>query len=193
LGSQREWLSSTCVDGCASLLKQQFSDSTVHIVIFSSYVADSFRANSEGETLWRLTEHTKFWEKTIWILPVHHQNHWVLGLVDTTALKIVVFDSLGHPETCEVVANQLIHKIVVKLQTLASQTHTHAAPLSSWVGHPSSLKTLQTDTYNCGVWILACMVAILSGKSSIDATEDEIKQFRYWLFVEAFSLPTSRS
>ncbi|KJA14937.1 hypothetical protein HYPSUDRAFT_106807, partial [Hypholoma sublateritium FD-334 SS-4] len=47
--------------------------------------------------LWRSTHHHKFWEKDVWIIPIHRQTerHWVLAVLYLQHSEVHVFDSLA--------------------------------------------------------------------------------------------------
>lgn len=42
---------------------------------------------------------TKYWEKRLWILLIHHPlscGHWVLGTIDLSSCRLLLFDSLAE-------------------------------------------------------------------------------------------------
>jgi len=45
------------------------------------------------------------------------------------------------------------------------------------------LEPWQTNGYDCGVWVLAQMAAILRGYDITDVKEDDINHFRHFLQV----------
>ena len=77
LTSHEERLNDTCVNRCAALLY------TVHVAhepslfaVLSTHDLIRIRYNATDEDLWRNTACTKYWEKSIWILPIHHPSSW---------------------------------------------------------------------------------------------------------------------
>ncbi len=53
-------------------------------------------------------------------------------------------------------------------------------------------RRLQTNSYDCGAWVLACAAAILRGYGSVDMPETQITEFRRWLLAQALSLPATK-
>ncbi|KIK18058.1 hypothetical protein PISMIDRAFT_45449, partial [Pisolithus microcarpus 441] len=55
--------------------------------------------NAEDNTLWCNLSWTRFWEKSIWILPIHRSlpvGHWVLCTIDFHSRQLFLFDSLAE-------------------------------------------------------------------------------------------------
>ncbi|KAG0700906.1 hypothetical protein DFH29DRAFT_806962, partial [Suillus ampliporus] len=53
--------------------------------------------------------------------------------------------------------------------------------LDGWVARPLTLKPLQTNGYDCGVWVLATIIAVLCGQQLTQLREDEMSDLRYYL------------
>ncbi|KIJ57552.1 hypothetical protein HYDPIDRAFT_104106, partial [Hydnomerulius pinastri MD-312] len=67
--------------------------------IFSTHDLPRIRYNASDDVLWRNTSWTKYWEKSIWILPIHRPSpcgHWVLCTIDLTSQRLFLFDSLAE-------------------------------------------------------------------------------------------------
>jgi hypothetical protein len=66
--------------------------------IFSTYDFAQIHCLAPDADLWRHTSPTAFWDKPIWLLPIHRsqQEHWVLVAVYIHEQKICFFDSLGE-------------------------------------------------------------------------------------------------
>lgn len=102
LTSHEERLNDTCVNGCAALLY------TVHVAhepslfaVLSTHDLIRIRYNAADEDLWRNTARTKYWEKSIWILPIHRPSswgHWVVCSVHFDTRRLLLFDSLGEEQ-----------------------------------------------------------------------------------------------
>ncbi|KIO06302.1 hypothetical protein M404DRAFT_70591, partial [Pisolithus tinctorius Marx 270] len=57
------------------------------------------RYHAEDNILWCNTSHMCYWEKPIWILPIHRPSpagHWVICVVKFTSKQILLFDSLAE-------------------------------------------------------------------------------------------------
>ncbi|EIW58944.1 cysteine proteinase, partial [Trametes versicolor FP-101664 SS1] len=193
LSTPREWLSSSCIDGCSMLLQHLFPIPAQSVAIFSTFLPSlAFCPGANDDALWRLVQNSRYWEKTIWLFPIHHNNHWLLGIVRIPARVISVFDSFGGTSYCELWAK--LHTLVVKLGKLA-RANNQNAPIADtgWEGYPATLSKLQTNSYDCGVWVVGCIVAVLDGHTTLYGEESQIAGFRYWLFLQASTLPTSRA
>jgi hypothetical protein len=66
--------------------------------VFSTYDFAHIHCLAQDEELWRHTSPTAFWDKPIWLLPIHRsqQEHWVLVAVYIHEQRMSFFDSLGE-------------------------------------------------------------------------------------------------
>ncbi|KIN98612.1 hypothetical protein M404DRAFT_94875, partial [Pisolithus tinctorius Marx 270] len=67
--------------------------------ILSTHDLPRIRYHAEDNILWRNTSRTCYWEKPIWILPIHRPSpagHWVVCIVKFTSKQILLFDSLAE-------------------------------------------------------------------------------------------------
>ncbi|EEB98114.1 hypothetical protein MPER_02435 [Moniliophthora perniciosa FA553] len=60
--------------------------------------------------------------------------------------------------------------------------------LEGWVARPSSLLKRQTNSYDCGVWVLTMIAAALRGFDIGEVKEDNIDQIRQFLYRLVLSL-----
>ncbi|KAG0697548.1 hypothetical protein DFH29DRAFT_811561, partial [Suillus ampliporus] len=59
---------------------------------------------------------------------------------------------------------QDVMKFVCRLLMVARQRDKNVhIDLDGWVAHPLTLKPLQTNGYDCGIWVLATIIAVLRG------------------------------
>ncbi|KAG1887308.1 hypothetical protein F4604DRAFT_1917113 [Suillus subluteus] len=66
-------LNDTCINGCAALLYSEILTNS-HVqpcAIFSTHDLPRIRYKASDEILWRNTAWTSFWDKDVWILPIH--------------------------------------------------------------------------------------------------------------------------
>jgi hypothetical protein len=93
------------LNGAAAALYNIFSDpysptkaSAEACAIFSTYDLPRARYKSADSDLWHHLRPTKYWEKPVWLFPIHRlsQEHWVLAVVIPQAQQIYFFDSLGE-------------------------------------------------------------------------------------------------
>lgn len=52
---------------------------------------------------------------------------------------------------------------------------------SDWVAHPLLIKQVQTNRYDCGLWVLALVWSVLCGYNTTSYREADIKYLRQWL------------
>ncbi|KIK14603.1 hypothetical protein PISMIDRAFT_79289, partial [Pisolithus microcarpus 441] len=67
--------------------------------IFSTHDLPRICFNAEDDVLWRNLSWTRFWEKPIWILPIHRSlpvGHWVLCTISFHSRQLFLFDSLAE-------------------------------------------------------------------------------------------------
>ena len=67
------------------------------------------RYSATDDEIWQHTHGTQFWDKDVWILPIHRQSpeHWVLVAICPSMHQIFCFDSFTeiHPWKMEVKVN----------------------------------------------------------------------------------------
>jgi hypothetical protein len=92
------------VNGLAAALLNMFGDpespDAVHAnlcAVLSTYDLVRVRYKASDDELWRHLHCTKYWDKQIWLIPIHRveEEHWVLAAVDIDQQQILFFDSLG--------------------------------------------------------------------------------------------------
>ncbi|KAG1845653.1 hypothetical protein F4604DRAFT_1595417 [Suillus subluteus] len=94
-------LNDTCINGCAALLYSeiQMSSRVQPCAILSMHDLPHIRYNVSDETLWRNTSWTSFWDKDIWVLPIHRPSsvgHWVFCAIYIQTKELHLFDSLAE-------------------------------------------------------------------------------------------------
>ncbi|KAI6158808.1 hypothetical protein EDD17DRAFT_1487803 [Pisolithus thermaeus] len=186
LTSPHAQLNDTCINGCATLLYSAFVPTAASCAIFSTHDLPRIRFNAEDDTLWRNLSWTRFWEKSIWILPIHRSSpvgHWVLCTIDFRSRQLFLFDSLAEQKPWK---NDIkdIMRLICRLSNLATQRFgTTHQDQGDWTAQPVLLEPCQTNGYDCGVWILAQMAAVLRGYEVTGIEECNISRFRRFLCV----------
>ncbi|TFK84575.1 cysteine proteinase, partial [Polyporus arcularius HHB13444] len=187
----RGWLSSGCIDGCATLLQAEECFRNASTAVFSCFLLDTFVKDGPEDTLWRIARSTHYWEKDVWVIPIHNEGHWLLATVRRSRRTITIFDSFGLSSGHKRFGIPIFH-LCRKLSTAVRTYSDFCVDVDGrWTVHPATLARLQNNDYDCGVWLLACMAAVLRGYTTIAMTENKVVQFRSWLFLLAFSLPTT--
>ncbi|KIM68029.1 hypothetical protein SCLCIDRAFT_20492 [Scleroderma citrinum Foug A] len=121
-----------------------------------------------------------FWTKDTWILPIHRPSpvgHWVLCITHLPHRELCLFDSLaeekGWPADIEGVM-----KLITQLLNIASKKHPGVqVDRCPWIACPTTIQALQTNDYDCGVWVLATVAAILRGHDAMGLKEGDMLTF----------------
>ncbi|KAI0746147.1 hypothetical protein C8Q76DRAFT_605599, partial [Earliella scabrosa] len=178
------WLNDDCVNGCAQLLVHHFgaSHNGGNIAILHSFtMAHQRNGTSTDQAVWNISRTARYWEKDIWIIPVHKpaEQHWELAIVYLKECRIAYFDSLAHRTSWEHDV-QLVFALVHRLRRLADD---RGLPMpcfdgEEWCAHTLTSDRLQTNGFDCGIWVLACIAALLRGFESVRLSEKDIGKFR---------------
>jgi hypothetical protein len=106
LASPTAWLNDVCINGGALLLQGHLSSSTSlyaqhsqQCAVLSSFDLLRIRYNRSDDDIWNHTRGSRYWEKNIWILPIHRPDHWVLCVASVSTRNLLLFDSLGTKQT----------------------------------------------------------------------------------------------
>jgi len=105
LKSPTAWLNDTCINGGAALLQWFFSspgypgfESSRRCALLSTFDLPRVRYKADDDQLWRHISRTLYWQKDVWIVPIHRTNpheHWVLCVASLRTYELFLFDSLG--------------------------------------------------------------------------------------------------
>jgi Ulp1 family protease len=100
LTSPTAFLNDTCINGCAVLLFSELkSVATSHCALLTTHDLPRIRYNASDDILWRNVSYTRYWEKDVWILPIHRPSnigHWVLCIIRFSSKELHLFDSLAE-------------------------------------------------------------------------------------------------
>lgn len=95
-------LNDRCLNGCARYLELLLISNfhyDVNWAIFSTHDLVRIRHSVADEDLWRHLCPNSYWEKDIWIIPIHRESnggHWVLCVAQIQTRKLLLFDSLAQ-------------------------------------------------------------------------------------------------
>ena len=101
LASPQACLNNACINGCAALLYSAFLPAVASCAVLSTHDLPCICYNGNDETLWRNVSWTRFWEKPIWVLPIHcslPMGHWVLCAIYFPSRQLLLFDSLAEQQ-----------------------------------------------------------------------------------------------
>ncbi|KAG2054503.1 hypothetical protein BDR06DRAFT_1049502 [Suillus hirtellus] len=190
LASPTAFLNDVCINGCAVLLQMDMPNSDV--AIFSTFDLPRIRYHATDDMLWRNTHWMCYWEKDVWVLPIHrpaHVGHWVVCVIYLSTKELRLFDSLAEHKPWKHDVKDIM-KLVCRLLMVACQRGKEVhIDLDGWVARPLNLKPYQTNGYDCGVWILAAMIAVLRGHHVTGLREDEMSDLRHYLRTRVLAIP----
>lgn len=83
--------------------------------MLSTHDLPRIRYNAPDDVIWRHTSWVRYWEKDIWVLPIHRPSgigHWVLCIIQLSTKELYLFDSMGDrtPWQSDVKVSSIIFK-----------------------------------------------------------------------------------
>ncbi|KAJ7578925.1 hypothetical protein C8J56DRAFT_797027 [Mycena floridula] len=188
------WLNSGCIDTLGAwiqILLAKSSQTAQHCAIFSTLVFPKAAAGRDL-LLWTLIRDSEYWSKDIWIIPIHRpsEHHWVLAVTIRSQMKLYLYDSFaGDLASWSDDISKLL-KLFHRLQTLAkSQGQMLHFPSNHWSVSPNILILVQQNGYDCGIWVLAWISAVLRGFWTSDLVESRLPQLRSLLYNACLYIP----
>jgi hypothetical protein len=104
LAQPAERLNDVCLNSGALLLQHLFTHERYGLrqarecAIFTSFDIYLSRYNRSNSEVWRRTKETRYWDKDIWLLPIHREHptkHWILSIIYPWHRCIYLYDSLA--------------------------------------------------------------------------------------------------
>ncbi|KAL0573133.1 hypothetical protein V5O48_008821 [Marasmius crinis-equi] len=177
------WLDEDCINGVAHLMRERNSDAECAYI--SSYAIPTLmKENGNYAGLWKTIRGSR------------PQKHWALAVVKAKERQIVLFDSFADRRFMSDWAQRIRTTVtcLVKLaqdngETLAS---SNFLCLSNWTARPLDICRRQTNGYDCGVWVLWVITAIMRGFDYAVLDESDIGAFRKYLARTIRTLPASK-
>ncbi|KAI0669310.1 hypothetical protein C8Q78DRAFT_1095812 [Trametes maxima] len=185
LRQARGLLSDDCINSGAQVLLRHFDYGARtrggSPALLSTRLVALHRVRTDDEGMWRDCARSAFWERDVWIIPIHRaipDLHWTLAVVYIKKKRIAYFDSFAEKAAWEEDA-KVLYALVHKLRRLATEHGYDMDDLDDhWVTYPLVTKALQHNGWDCGVWVLACIGALLCGYHTIELSEEEIAEYR---------------
>ncbi|TEB24645.1 hypothetical protein FA13DRAFT_1638343 [Coprinellus micaceus] len=179
-------LTGDCINNCAALLHWQLQHSDVsekadRCCIFSTYDILMARYNTPLNRLWPRTERLTYWNKSVWIFPIHRvypSEHWVCIAVVPSSRDIFVFDSLNDHSGWSQELQEVVQLVSALIQEAGANGHPIPFGADPWVVASLTSRALQTTSHSCGVWVLAVIAALVSGRHTTDLDESGIAWLR---------------
>ncbi|KIK10825.1 hypothetical protein PISMIDRAFT_20060 [Pisolithus microcarpus 441] len=145
LSTTNACLNDTCINGCGALLfSTLLSAAAQRCAILSTHDLPRVRYNATDEILWRNASWSRYWEKDIWIIPIHRPS-----LAERKPWKKDVQD---------------IAQLITRFSRIASdRVMSPTRDLSAWSAQPVITEPVQSNNHDCGLWVLAQTAAALRG------------------------------
>lgn len=88
--------------------------------------------------------------------------------------------------------SQDIIKFIERLLILSNEyNHPLLVDTAGWVARPVTTTASQTNSYDCGMWVLAGIAATLRGHHTVGMSESDVREFRNILYLNVLSLPVA--
>ncbi|KAJ8094200.1 hypothetical protein PM082_023409 [Marasmius tenuissimus] len=193
LDRPRARLNEDCVNGSALVLQETFGSGDC--AVLSTFTIPSIlRTSSWTDETWRITRHSGYWTKQTWLIPIHSRTmeHWALAIVNADTRQLLLFDSFASQEF---LVNWL-PKVQLTVSRLTDMAREHGHPvhesldcLSEWTARPLQLSAVQSNGYDCGLWVLWVMTAVFRGFDYAHLEEADMPRFRQFIARLIRSLP----
>ncbi|KAI6011172.1 hypothetical protein EDC04DRAFT_2959313 [Pisolithus marmoratus] len=157
-----------------------FCPTMASCAILSTHDLPHIRFNTEDDILWCNLSWMQFWEKPIWILPIHRSlpvGHWVLCTIKFHSWQLFLFDSLAQQKPWRNDIKDIMWLICHLSSMVTWRLGTARQDQGDWTAYPVLLEPSQTNSHDCGVWVLAQMAAILRGYEVTGIREHDINHF----------------
>ncbi|KAJ3546524.1 hypothetical protein NM688_g5507 [Phlebia brevispora] len=170
------WLNDVCINGCALVLRHFYGIPSRLCALFSTYAITCVRKQNL-DSLKRSIARLRWQESDVWLIPIHqeHRKHWTMVAVLISTKTIYHFDSFAE-EACWL---EDINDTMRLLKFLHGEDS--AMPLDGWSAYPLSITPHQTNEHDCGLWVLATMLAFLKGYEMTGLSEVDMPKFRHYL------------
>ncbi|KAL0572757.1 hypothetical protein V5O48_009206 [Marasmius crinis-equi] len=148
--------------------------------------------------LYRHSMSQEFWKRDTWLLPGHvNGNHWVLAIVKPKKSQVLLFESLAM----RAVLDQWVATIKTKIRELVSGAiengkelrYKSLLSLDDWTFHQLEPRKIQTNTRDCGVWVLWVASLVLRGYDYATPDEKYIGEFRKYVADLLRTFPARKS
>ncbi|KAJ7592392.1 hypothetical protein C8J56DRAFT_1044865 [Mycena floridula] len=159
LRSPRAWLNSDCVNELCSLLHHICPEPNCAILsTFSLPTSESADASS----LWRTVKKVRYWEKDLWLLPIHR-----------------IDDLGGGPNSWNPDISRILHLLHRLIELADTNGHPVVqSPGKPWTFRPLNTEALQQNHHDCGLWVVATIAAFLRGYQFTKLTEADMDSVR---------------
>ncbi|EIW74145.1 cysteine proteinase [Coniophora puteana RWD-64-598 SS2] len=160
-------------------------------------VHDETHPGQNDDSLWRNSWRSSYWEKEKWMIPIFHAGstygtvgHWMLAIIDRPSKNVLIFDSMASRDLFEQYS-LTVFNMVERLMNLCAKNSklimNDGTSSARWTSQPVIKDACQTNGYDCGVWVLATVSALVrEDKVGTDLQEKDIQGFRGYLLSLIF-------
>ncbi|KAJ7199119.1 hypothetical protein GGX14DRAFT_373277 [Mycena pura] len=101
------WLNNFCINGVAGALLGLLGHPTAvtadvanRCAVLNSFDLHRVRYKASDAVLWHHLAPTRYWDKSVWLIPIHRRSpqHWVLVVVFVKEQQLFFFDSFSQKE-----------------------------------------------------------------------------------------------
>ncbi|KAJ7339964.1 hypothetical protein DFH08DRAFT_704657 [Mycena albidolilacea] len=189
--------------GAAALLNiydqphSPYAGSAGDCALLSTFDLHRIHYKASDAVLWRNLSHTTYWEKRLWLIPIHRpkDQHWVIVVAAVHEERLFFLDSLGERRGWRQdiqVHLFILFPVVTEAGTGCHVTdHTDGCQIVVHVhrSQPSQRHQLQSNNYDCGVWVLCVVACVVRGFHCSNLTEASMISVRRLLTDHILSLP----
>ncbi|KAG2751616.1 hypothetical protein P692DRAFT_20774814 [Suillus brevipes Sb2] len=197
LNSPTARLNDVCMNNCAILLwYSQLNTSATRCAMLSTHDLPRIRYNAADDVIWRHTSWVRYWEKDIWVLPIHRPSgigHWVLCIIQLSTKELYLFDSMGDRTPWQSDVKDIIRLIARFLAVAHQRGHHFHIDLEGWVARPLNVICLQNNDFDCGLWVLATIFAVVRGNHITGLHEWDMNNLRHYMRTMVLALPALSS
>jgi Ulp1 family protease len=141
-------LSDNCINAGAALLQDHFSPTGDRAAILSTHDLHRVRYQARDDDLWRNTRRTTYWEKDVWILPIHRpqQKHWVLSVIYLRENRILLFDSFVNKNPWRADLQDIL-TLILRMAIIATRNgHQRHLNLNKFTAQPIVVRIFSLTT-----------------------------------------------
>ncbi|KAJ8469462.1 hypothetical protein ONZ45_g16881 [Pleurotus djamor] len=173
------WLNAACINSLNLHLSLAIPTAPDY-AIFDTYALVHVANKINDEAMWESISNTRFWEKTVFIIPIHRptQSHWVLSVVRLQTRTYDVFDSFGEPTHWQSDL-ELVSTLLARCMRLATMRGIpFNVDTEDWTAQPICTAALQQNSSDCGLWVVATVASVLRGYDLPGLQEKDMPTFR---------------
>ncbi|KAF9469487.1 hypothetical protein BDZ94DRAFT_692 [Collybia nuda] len=161
--------------------------------LFSTYDLLMTRYNATDDEMWRRTRKVQYWTRDIWILPIHRSRpaeHWVQCTISMKTRELLLFDSFAEAFLWKHEIPEIM-RLVTRLVLLANKNGhpLHVVVEEGWTARPVLVQRRQFNGFDCGLFVLANILAVLHGCHVSAISQGEMQDFRERLLTHLLHLP----